>query len=884
MIGQNISHYEITEKLGEGGMGVVYKARDTHLDRFVAIKVLPPERVADPERKRRFVQEAKAASALNHPNIVTIHDIDQAEVGHASRLAAPGGPSGPPILIDFIAMEYVEGKTLGELIGCKGLKLSEALKYTVQIADALAKAHAAGIVHRDLKPGNVMVTAEGRVKVLDFGLAKLTEPASVSSEAPTVTEQPSTETGVIVGTVSYMSPEQAEGKKVDARSDIFSFGSLLYETVTGRRAFRRDSPVLTMAAILELEPPPLPGGMPHDLEQLLARCLRKEPDRRIQHMDDVKIALEELKADSDSGKLAGIPATKRKRRLMWPAVASVATVLIALGLWLSRRPASIRSGLPRTEFSQLTSGPGIEWFPSLSPDGKWLVYGGTAASGRHIYLQAVGGQNTLDLTRDSTAADDQPVFSPDGERIAFRSSRGGGGIFVMGRTGEAVRRLTNMGFNPSWSPDGAYLAFTTDAVELYPQNTLARSELWTVAVNTGETRRLSEGDAVLASWSPHNLRIAYTGRLGHPVQGDVWTIPVAGGTPTRVTSDPARDWNPAWSPDGKYLYFASDRSGSMNLWRVRINEASGKTLGEPEPITTPAPYFAHGSLSADGKRIVYTSALITANIQQLTLDASGATKEETAWVTTGSRRWSSPDPSPDGEWVAFYSLTQPEGHLYVQHPDGTGLRQITEGAIDRVPRWSPDSKWIACFSDRSHRLELWKIRPDASGLQQLTEGGFSYFAWSPDGSRIATNSWPSERVTMFDPNRPWKEQTPEMLPPFDPPSDRFLVNSWSPDGRRLVGQVDGEHPGIAIYSLAPRAYERLADFGEWPVWLPDSRRVLFVANGSAFYILDTRSRQIRKILSVTGDVIGPPRLTPDGKKAYYSRRVTEADVWLCTLR
>jgi serine/threonine protein kinase len=299
MIGRTISHYEVLEKLGEGGMGVVYKARDSRLKRFVALKVLPPEKVADPERKQRFVQEARSASALNHPNIVTVYDIDQS--------------AG----VDFIAMEYVEGKTLDGLIGRKGLKLSEALKYAVQIADALAKAHAAGIVHRDLKPANVMVTGDGRAKVLDFGLAKLTETATVSPEDLTLTEKPSTELGLIVGTVSYMSPEQAEGKKVDARSDIFSFGSLLYEMLSGRRAFRRDSQALTLAAILHLEPPALPEGTPSEMERIVARCLRKDPARRFQNMADLKVAphyrhsatraLSPVPAPSVSGRpLAGI--------------------------------------------------------------------------------------------------------------------------------------------------------------------------------------------------------------------------------------------------------------------------------------------------------------------------------------------------------------------------------------------------------------------------------------------------------------------------------------------------------------------------------------------------------------------------------------------------
>jgi Tol biopolymer transport system component len=447
-----------------------------------------------------------------------------------------------------------------------------------------------------------------------------------------------------------------------------------------------------------------------------------------------------------------------------------------------------------------------------------------------------------------------------------------------------------MGFKPTWSPDGARLAFTTENVDLNPQNVDTRSELWVVTVSTGEAHRLNEGDAVLASWSPHNRRIAYTHRLGNPAQAEVWTIPITGGTPTPLTSDKATNWNPVWSPDGKYLYYASDRSGSTNLWRILIDEKSGKARGEPEPITTPAPYLAHPSLSADGKRIAYTSVLVTANIQELALDPSGAPKGEPAWTTTGSLRWSDPDPSPDGEWVAFYSLVQPGGHLYVTHSDGTAMRQLTsDSATDRMPRWSPDGRWIACFSNRSGHLELWKIRPDGSDLQQLTEGGAGYLAWSPDGSRIATVGaieapvvkW---RLWVFDPNRPWKQQTPDVLPPLDPPSVHFLVNSWSPDGGHLVGHVDSATQGIVMYSLRSRKYERLTDFGQWPVWLPHSSRVLFVAAGKAFYVVDTQSKQVRKVFSVTRDTLGPPQLTRDGKTAYFSRRVTESDIWLLTLK
>src|SRR5215831_10605555 len=291
MIGQMLGHYRIEAKLGEGGMGVVYRAFDTHLDRSVAIKILRVDATTSPERKRRFVQEAKAASALNHPNIVHIYDISSSDG------------------TDFIAMEFVAGKTLDQLIGKSGLSLKDTLKYAIQIADALGRAHSAGIVHRDLKPGNIIVGEDGRVKLLDFGLAKLTETA-VDPDSATATmtapERPQTEEGTIVGTVAYMSPEQAEGRKIDARSDIFSFGSVLYEMVSGRRPFEGGSRISTLSAILHKEPQPpaqLATDLPAELEKIISRCLRKDLDRRPQHVGDIKLALEELRDDSASGKL-----------------------------------------------------------------------------------------------------------------------------------------------------------------------------------------------------------------------------------------------------------------------------------------------------------------------------------------------------------------------------------------------------------------------------------------------------------------------------------------------------------------------------------------------------------------------------------------------------
>ena len=391
MIGRTIQHYEIVETLGRGGMGVVYKARDTHLDRFVAIKVLPPEKVADADRKRRFVQEAKAASALNHPNIVHIYDIADADG------------------IQFIAMEYVSGKTLDHLIGRRGLRLNEVLKYAIQVTDALTKAHTAGIIHRDLKPSNVMVTTDGLVKVLDFGLAKLTERAGGEfGETATVQEEkPDTAEGAILGTVAYMSPEQAEAKPVDARSDIFSLGSLLYEMVTGHHAFHRESKVATLSAILKEDPVPastVASEVPRDLEKIIARCLRKDVERRFQYMADVKVALEELKEESDSGRLA---STERAvsfqarpgmtfRIVTWGVVliALIATGLFGLRIW---RSAESEAPVVTTMF---TTDPEWEGMPSFSPDGTSIAYGRITAdlSSADIYVKLIGEERPLRVT------------------------------------------------------------------------------------------------------------------------------------------------------------------------------------------------------------------------------------------------------------------------------------------------------------------------------------------------------------------------------------------------------------------------------------------------------------------------------------------------------
>jgi serine/threonine protein kinase/Tol biopolymer transport system component len=865
MIGTTVGAYRVLDKLGEGGMGEVYRAHDAKLGRDVAIKVMSADMSQDPDCRVRFEREARLLATLNNPHIATIFGIEEAVV--------PGGSTCA------IVMELVNGPTLSDRLATGPLPPREALAIASQIVDALDAAHGKGIVHRDLKPANIKVTPAGAVKVLDFGLATVAADSATAERDQT--RSLLTQPGAIIGTAAYMSPEQMRGQAADRRSDIWAFGCVLYEMLTGTRAFPGATLADIMAATLEREPDwnKMPASAPPAVRLLLKRCFEKDLERRLADISAARAGLQI--APPRSGWHAA-------RAIAWAT--AVAGVVVIGVLVYERRPLRqpTSASLPlNLSFSQLTSAPGGEWFPSLSPDGKWIAYAGDGRGNRDIYLQSVTGQTPIDLTADSAADDDQPAFSPDGEQIAFSSRRDGGGIFVMGRTGESLRRLTRGGFNPAWSPDGAELLYTTENVQMDPQNTSGVSELWTVTVASGVRRRIDVPDAVLPSWSPHGRRISYTSRreIGGARKVDVWTADANGGNAVAVTTDGAFNWNPIWAPTGSHLYFSSGRGGTPNLWRVAIDEATGKILSEPEALTAPAPFAAHLSISKDGGLLAYSSVLRTRNIQRVAIDpAAGTPKGEPEWVTTGSRTWSNPDPSPDGKLVAFYSNPQPE-LLYVARPDGSVLRQVTSGAFtDRMPRWSPDGRWLAFFSNRGGGYHVWKIRPDGSDLQQLNDvADASFPAWSPDSSRIAVSMTAGpghpDASYILDANRSAKDQQAERLPDA-PDAHPFIVNSWSPDGLTLAGQDSLAGHGILTYSLRARTYTRLTADGGYPVWLPDSRRVIYVSGGKDFELVDTVSRKTRRMFSVERDVIGPAQLSRDGRAMYFSRRVTEADVWL----
>jgi len=901
VVGKHIGHYQVRSLIGRGGMGEVFLAEDTSLGRKVALKLLRRDFTSNEERLRRFQQEARAASALNHPNILTIHEI---------------GQDGP---LQYMAAEYVEGETLRQRISRSRMTLAQALDVAVQVASALTAAHQAGIVHRDIKPENIILRSDGYVKVLDVGLAKLIDPKPLHTAAPTL-PQVETEQGVVMGTFSYMSPEQARGLAVDARTDIWSLGVMLYEMVAGRQPFEGETASDVMSLILQKEPVPLVHvwpEVPAELERIVRKALHKDKEERYQTVKDLQIDLKNLRKEIElsaeiersvapvSGRLyssghstaaiahstssAEYIVTEIKQHKLATALIVGAVIIAAAGaLYLFSRRSALpkQAALLNATFTQLTDQAGPEYFPSLSPDGKSFVYAAFAADNWDIYFQRVGGKNPINLTKDSPADDTQPAFSPDGERIAFRSEREGGGIFLMGATGESVKRLTDFGYNPAWSPDGKEIACADEGIIEPSSRIKAKSQLWAVNVGTGAKRLVTNIDAVQPNWSPHGYRIAYQGRR-NGAQRDIWTIPAGGGDPVEVTNDPAMDWNAVWSPDGKYLYFVSDRGGSMNLWRTAIEEKTGKVLGSPEAVTTPSPYVAHLSFSSDGRHIAYSTLVRSGNLQRVEFDPVRETVVgQPVWVTHGSRVAFVPDVSSDGEWLTFDTQTDKQEDVFVIRRDGSGVRQLTDDSYkDRAPRWSPDGKRIVFFSDRTGNWEIWMINADGSELQQVTYTGGTAInaAWSPDGTRLIyriVGSSPS----IIEVGKSWQQQTPQSLPPsISDRENQFSVWSWSADGRKLAEHQGRGNAGIVIYSFDSQQYEKLSDFGGFPVWLSDSRRLLFQNQGK-LYVIDSLSKQFHEVLSVAPHDFGNGVTLPrDDRFIYFSLLTTEADIWMMTM-
>jgi Tol biopolymer transport system component/predicted Ser/Thr protein kinase len=866
MVGSTLNHYRIIKALGSGGMGEVYLADDTRLKRSVAIKILPLALANQPDRRERFEREAQAVAALNHPNIVTVYSVEHA---------------GDTL---FLTMEYVEGRTLADLLPKGGVGLRRLLGIARQIVDAVIAAHDRGIVHRDLKPANVMVDAKDRVKVLDFGLAKLREGAQPALDASLPTRELTGE-GKIVGTVAYMSPEQAEGKHVDERSDLFSLGVMLYEMATGERPFKGDTSLSVLTSILRDAPRPLTDvnpALPRDLARIVRHCLAKDPERRYQSAKDLRNDLDELEPSLDSGEFSAVPAAQLTRRygLLIAVGVAAAGAAIAAAMWL--RPAGTRGAAPpAATHTRLTQTAGIEQFPTLSPDGKWVVY---AKSG-DLFLQSVTGQTAINLTNDA-AGNQMPAFSPDGELIAFRSNRSGGGLFVMGRTGESVRRVAASGFHPAWFPDGHRLVFAAQGAPSPEAIAASTSELLAVGLDGGEPKPLVSGYyASQPRVSPRGLRVAYWAmRLDAQIDRnnrDIWTVDADGRNPVRATTHEANDWNPVWAPDGRWLYFLSNRAGSMNMWRVAIDEATGRTTGDPQPLTAPAPYVAHFTLSADGRTGAYAAFVGGGNIARVGFDGRrGTVIGPVQAVTTGTRDFNNyVDVTRDGA-LAVTGTTGRQGRedIYVVSVADGRFRQLTDDfARDRAPSWSHDGRRVFFYSDRGGDYDVWSVDAEGGALRQMTRGAWrGYPVASRDGSRIVMNDIVEHRLFIYD--------TGDFTRPVDTPPpvpDPSVLNprpmDWSPDGRSLLFWSAGSS-GVWLYSVVNRSHSRLTD-GSGGNWLQDGRRFIY-SNAGRFHLFDTASNTTREILALPGETLAAARVAANDSQLFFIHGTMDSDIWL----
>jgi Tol biopolymer transport system component len=622
------------------------------------------------------------------------------------------------------------------------------------------------------------------------------------------------------------------------------------------------------------------------LDALIMRAIEKDPDLRFQTANDLRSTLKLLARGSQPGAIQVLPpppvahpVVARVRTYAGWALAATVGAAAAAGWFLSRPAVEV---LPQ-QFTRLTDSPGEKIYPNLSPDGNQFIYASAARGKWDIYLQRAGGNAATNLTADSPDDDSEPALSRDGSRIAFRSERGGGGLFVMESTGENPTRIAPRGHLPSWSHDGRSIVYSTDTFAVPSQRGPPDSRLHVIDVASGAQRDLETGDAIQPSWSPHGYRIAYWSMI-RGSQRDIWTVGADGSRARAVTDDPALDWNPVWSPGGEELYFISDRGGSMNLWRVRIDERSGRTRGAPQPVTVPASYVKFLNFSADGKRFIYSQAQRHVNLSSIEFDkirmeAIG----DPAPADIGANNIANFSFSPDGTKIVYDTLGDPSEDLWISNPTGAGRRRLVGGGLNRAPQWSPNGDEILFFSNRGGFYDLWAIHPDGSGLRQLT-------AVSEPGRQMQLSTWidHGERIlagrqtggpSIIDPHAGLPVIDPPHLPGFEGETRTFLLDG-PPVNDMLLGYVDDGGNRVFRYSLMTGTLERLGVEGDRPVWVQGSGRRFIFKRGSSCYLYDLDLRREKRLFSVAPNTIYAIRLDESGRRIYFTQTIRDADLWM----